>query len=52
MLDCSHAVEWEKLFIIVIESNHYLLETKRSFLIKRDSPSLSRDKYLQAISAG
>ena len=39
MLDCDHIVAWEGFSIIGRESNHYLLETKESFFIKRDNPS-------------
>ena len=44
MLDCDHIVTWEDFFIIGRESNHYLLETKESHFIKRDKPSLNRNK--------
>ena len=44
MLDCDHRVAWEDFSIIGRESNHYLLETKESLFIKRDNPSLNRDK--------
>ena len=47
MLDCEHTVAWEDFSIIGRESNHYLLETKESLFIKRDNPSLNRNKYSQ-----
>ena len=45
MLDCDHTVVWEDFSIIGRESNHYLLQTEESLFIKRDSPSLNRNKY-------
>ena len=47
MLDCDYTVAWEDFSIIDRESNHYLLETKESLFIKRDNPSLNRNKYSQ-----
>ena len=49
MLNCDHTVAWEDLPIIGRESNHYLLETKESLFIKRDNPSLNRNKYSQEL---
>ena len=49
MLDCDHRVAWEDFSIIGRESNHYLLETKESLFIKRDNPSLNRNKYSQEL---
>ena len=49
MLNCNHTVAWEDFSIIGRESNHYLLETKKSLLIKRDNPSLNRNKYSQEL---
>ena len=49
MLDCDHTVAWENFSVIDRESNHYLLETKESFFIKRDNPSLNRNKYSQEL---
>ena len=49
MLDCDHIVAWEDFSIIGRESNHYLLETKESLFIKRDNPSLNRNKYSQEL---
>ena len=49
MLNCNHAVAWEDFSIIGSESNHYLLETKESLFIKRDNPSLNRNKYSQEL---
>ena len=49
MLDCEHTVVWEDFSIIVRESNHSLLETKENLLIKRDIPSLNRNKYSQEL---
>ena len=45
MLNCSHTVAWEDFSIIGRIPKHYLLETKESLFIKRDSPSLNRNKY-------
>ena len=44
-LNCDHTVAWEDFSIIGRESNHYLLETKESLFIKRDNPSLNRNKF-------
>ena len=49
MLDCDHTVAWEDFSIIGRELNHYLLETKESLFIKRDNPSLNRNKYSQEL---
>ena len=49
MLNCNHTVAWEDFSIIGRESNHYLLETKESLFIKRDKPSLNRNKYSQEL---
>ena len=49
MLDCDHAVAWEDFSILGRESNQYLLEKKESFFIKRDNPSLNRNKYSQEL---
>ena len=49
MLDCDHTVALEDFSIIGRESNHYLLETKESLFIKRDNPSLNRNKYSQEL---
>ena len=49
MLDCGHTVSWEDFSIIDRESNHYLLETKENLFIKRDNPSLNRNKYSQEL---
>ena len=49
MLDCDHTVAWEDSSIIGRESNHYLLEKKESLFIKRDNPSLNRNKYSQEL---
>ena len=48
-LNCNHTVVWEDFSIIGRESNHYLLETKESLFIKRDKPSLNRNKYSQEL---
>ena len=37
MLNCDHRVAWQELSILGREWNHYLLETKESIFIKRDS---------------
>ena len=49
MLDCDHRVAWEDFSIIGRESNRYLLETKESLFIKRDNPSLNRNKCSQEL---
>ena len=49
MLDCDHTLAWEDFSIIGRESNHYLLETKERLFIKRDNPSLNRNKYSQEL---
>ena len=49
MLNCDHAVAWEDICIIGIESSQYLLETKESLYIKRQNPSLNRNKYSQEL---
>ena len=49
MLDCDHIVAWEDFSMIGRESNHYLLERKESLFIKRDNPSLNRNKYSQEL---
>ena len=49
MLNCDHTVAWEDFSIIGRESNHYLLKTKESLFIKRDNPSLNRNKYSQEL---
>ena len=49
MFDCDHTAAWEDFSIIGRESNHYLLETKESLFIKRDNPSLNRNKYSQEL---
>ena len=49
MLDCDHTVACEDFSIIGRESNHYLLETKESLFIKRDNPSLNKNRYSQEL---
>ena len=49
MLVCDHTVAWEDFSIINRESDHYLLEIKESLFIKRDNPSLNRNKYSQGL---
>ena len=49
MIDCDHRVAWEDFSIIGRESNHYLLETKESLFIKRDNPTLNKNKYSQEL---
>ena len=49
MLDCDHIVAWADFSIIGRESNHYLLETKESLFIKRDNPTLNKNKYSQEL---
>ena len=49
LLDWDHTVVWEDFSIIDRVSNYYLLETKESLFIKRDNPSLSRNKYSQKL---
>ena len=38
MLNCNHTVTWEDFSIIGKESNHYLLETKKAFLLNETTP--------------
>ena len=45
ILNSDHTVAWEDFSIIGRESNHYLLGTRESLFIKRDNPSLNRNKY-------
>ena len=49
MLNCNHTVAREDSSIIGRESNHYLLETKERLFIKRENPSLNRNKYSQEL---
>ena len=49
MLNCNHTVAWEDSSIIGRESNQYLLETKERLFIKRENPSLNRNKYSQEL---
>ena len=49
MLDCENRVAWEDFSISGRDSNHYLSETKESLFIKRDNPSLYRNKYSQEL---
>ena len=49
MLGCDHLVALEDFSVIGRESNHDLLETKESLLIKRGNPSLYRSKYSQEL---
>ena len=49
MLNYDHTVAWENFQVESRESNHYLLETKESLFIKRDNPSLNRNKYWQTL---
>ena len=49
MLNCEHTVALENFSIIGRESNHYILETKESLSIKRNNPSLNRNKYSQEL---
>ena len=48
MLDFDHIVFCEDFCIIGRQSNHHLMETK-SLFIKRDNPSLNRNKYSQEL---
>ena len=45
----NYFLVWGDFSIIGRESNHYLLETKESLFIKRDNPSLNRNKYSQEL---
>ena len=49
MLNCDHPVAREDFSIVSRESNHYLLKTKEILFIKRDNPSLNRNKYSQEL---
>ena len=49
ILDFDHTVVWEDFSLIGRESNHYLLEAKESLFIKRDNPSLYRNKYSEEL---
>ena len=49
MLNCDHTVAWEDFSIISRESNYYSQETKESLFIKRENPSLNRNKYTQEL---
>ena len=49
MLNYDHTVTLEDFSIIGRESSHYLLETKESLFIKRENPSLNREKYSQEL---
>ena len=49
MLNRDHTVALEDFSIIGRESSHYLLETKESLFIKRENPSLNREKYSQEL---
>ena len=40
MWNCNHVVAWEDFSIISRESNHYLLETKESLLLKEIIPQI------------
>ena len=48
LLNCDHTVTWKDFSIIGRESNHYLMETNESLFIKRDNPSLNRNKYFRS----
>ena len=45
----DHIAAWEDFSIIARETNHYLLETKESLFIKRDNPTLNKNKYSQEL---
>ena len=49
MLNCDHTVAWEDFSITGREPNQYLLGTKESLFIKRENPSLYRNKYSQEL---
>ena len=47
MLDRNHVVAWDDFKVLGTESNHWLLEIKRSLFIKRDRPLLNKNIYSQ-----
>ena len=49
VLDCKHVVAWGDFKVLGWESNHWLLEIKRSLFIKRDTPSFSKNIYSQEL---
>ena len=49
MLDCNHMVAWDNVKVLERESNHWLLEIKKSLFIKRDKPSLNKNIYSQEL---
>ena len=49
MLNCRHEVARKGFSITDKEPNNSLLETTESFFIRRDNPSLNRNKYLQEL---
>ena len=49
MLDCNHVVAWGDFKLLGRESNHWLLEIKESFFIKRGRPSLNKNIYSQEL---
>ena len=50
MLDRNHVVAWDDFKVLGTESNHWLLEIKRSLFIKRDRPLLNKNIYSQEMS--
>ena len=49
MLNYDHTVACEGFSIIGRNSNYYVLETKANLFIKRENPSLNKDKYSQKL---
>ena len=49
MLKCEHKVDWVDFKILGKEYNHFLLDTKESLFIKRDTPSLNMNLYSQEL---
>ena len=45
MLDCNNIVAWNDFKVLGRESNHWLLEIKKTLFIKRDRPSLNKNIY-------
>ena len=43
MFDCSHMVTWDDFKVLGRQSNHWLLEIKKSLFIKRDRSSLNKN---------
>ena len=48
-LDCNHTVALDDFKVLGRESNHWLLEIKKSLFIKRDRHSLNKNLYSQEL---